>query len=79
MDLGTLKANLLGNVYKTKDQFKADIELIFKNAKKYNQKNTIYYKLAAELECFAGSLVTNLTYDFTDTGDDSLQKKLKVK
>ena len=80
MDIQTLRTNLSNNLYKTKEAFKNDIELIFKNAKKYNQRNTVYYKLATEMETVATTLLGNLSYDFEDpvTGmQDSTVKKIK--
>jgi histone acetyltransferase len=36
--------------YKNMDEFKADLKLMFENARIYNQAETIYYKYAWQLE-----------------------------
>lgn len=80
MDLGTLKENIKNSKYKSKEEFQEDMMLIFKNAKTYNQKRTIYYKCAVELQDFAENLLKNLKYDFDDNDDveDHVVKKLKT-
>ncbi len=60
IDLQTIKEKLKNDLYKTKNQFVKDIELIFKNAKIYNQPNTIFYKYASELEKFSQEILINL-------------------
>lgn len=50
MDLQTLQENLIADKYKSKESFKEDVDLIIRNAKLYNQKTTVYFKLANELE-----------------------------
>lgn len=85
MDLQTLGENVNLGVYKSKESFDADLKLIFKNAKTYNQQTTIYFKSAVMLENFAEQLMKNLKYDFDEEKDedgkvtDSLKKKLKTK
>lgn len=80
MDLTTLKDNIKNSKYKSKDAFQEDVMLIFKNAKTYNQKRTIYYKCAVELQEHAEKLLNNLKYDFDDTDEieDQVVKKLKI-
>lgn len=87
MDLETLAINVNSGKYKTKDAFDHDLNLIFKNAKSYNQQTTIYYKSAVLLETFAETLMKNLKYDFDDDieenqaglNQDTVEKKIKTK
>jgi hypothetical protein len=54
MDLKTVKGKVekpqKDGGYSGIEQFKEDIALIFKNARTYNQKETIYHKYAIQLE-----------------------------
>lgn len=50
MDLKTVRRKFESKKYKTRDEFKEDILLIFSNAKSYNSKETIYHKYAEQLE-----------------------------
>jgi hypothetical protein len=45
MDLGLIERNLRTNQYQTPTQFHADINKIFSNSYKYNNKSTDVYKL----------------------------------
>lgn len=47
-------------LYQTKESFVNDVNLIFKNAKVYNQPHTIFFKYAVELEKFAKDHLENL-------------------
>ena len=85
MDLQTIRENNKASKYKTKEAFQDDIMLIIKNAKTYNQKNTIYYKCAMELQIFAEKLLAHLKYDFNqedEQEDEEIKgkpsKKLKI-
>ena len=90
MDLRTIKENVNASKYKDKESFQQDIHQIFKNAKTYNMKNTIYYKCAVELQQYAENLLNSLKYDFkTSSGgggtssrrggqsEDKVTKKLR--
>ncbi|RAL50592.1 hypothetical protein DM860_014534 [Cuscuta australis] len=62
MDLGTVKSKLLGNEYKTPQEFAADVRLTFNNALVYNQKGEEVHSLAELfLECFEGMIKTVVT------------------
>lgn len=50
IDLKLVRRKFEANKYTSKEDFKADILLIFSNAKLYNSKDTIYYKYAEQLE-----------------------------
>lgn len=50
MDLSTVKKNLSKNKFKTLDAFLADIDLIWKNCKDYNQVESPIYEQAAIME-----------------------------
>lgn len=60
IDLSKIQQNLKNGLYQTKEAFVNDVNLIFKNAKVYNQPHTIFYKYAAELELFAKDHLENL-------------------
>lgn len=47
-------------MYQTMDEFKADIKLMFENARIYNQAETIYYKYAWQLESLVQHLLKRL-------------------
>lgn len=86
MDLETLQNHLNSGKYKTKEAFDHDLNLIFKNAKSYNQQTTIFYKNAVLMETFAETLMKNLKYDFDEENDDqtamaqdTVEKKIKTK
>lgn len=49
--------------YQSKADFMRDFDLIIGNCRTYNQKNTIYYKSANELEKYMGQLVATLRND----------------
>jgi len=45
MDLSTVESKLRNKVYKTTNQFKKDVNLIWDNSSKYNKTNSsIYFK-----------------------------------
>lgn len=50
MDISTIRRNAKNKQYKTKAQVAADLKLMFDNCRYYNMANSIYYKLADELE-----------------------------
>ncbi|RVD92594.1 transcription factor [Tubulinosema ratisbonensis] len=50
MDLSKIKQNLDSNKYKTPEQFKDDIILMFNNCYTYNEENSHVYKCAKELQ-----------------------------
>ena len=50
IDLSTMRERVQQGHYDTVDLFIEDIELMFKNARIYNRKDTVYYKMADKLE-----------------------------
>ena len=50
MDLERVLKKLMEGAYRAREDFKGDIAKIFKNARSYNQEETIYYKYANQLE-----------------------------
>jgi len=50
MELSTIKKKLAANDYKTIEQWAEDVNLIWKNAKLYNNEGTLIYLIAQELE-----------------------------
>lgn len=92
MDLTTIRQKIEKNEYHSKEDFEADVKLIFENAKSYNHPSTIYYKYAEEVEQAALKLLANLKYesaqaDAADANEkenpndsnDPPTKKIKVK
>ena len=49
MDLSKIKERLNSGMYRTKEIFLADINLMCDNCKTYNPPDTIFYKTAIEL------------------------------
>ena len=61
IDFSTIKKRLdTDNYYTTKNKFVQEVKLVFKNAKKYNQPQTIYYKCAQDLENYSNNILINL-------------------
>lgn len=82
MDLQTIKQKIDLGKYANKDEFEADVRLVFTNAKTYNQPNTVYYKYAEEVEAAAVKLLANLQFDIDDREEPAGEqpvKKVKVK
>jgi len=52
MDLGTIHSRCLLGEYDTLNEFKTDIELVFRNAMKYNPKGHIVHKMAEDMLVF---------------------------
>jgi len=50
IDIRTIEKNLNQGLYTSKKMFKEDVLRVFKNAREYNNVNTVYYKCANELE-----------------------------
>lgn len=55
-----MKQKLEDSSYKTKEEFLADLQLIFDNAKIFYKKKSKNYKFAEELEEFVKPLIENL-------------------
>lgn len=49
MDLGTIKNKLETNQYSNSEEVLKDVQLVWRNAYKYNQKNSQIYKYAKQL------------------------------
>jgi histone acetyltransferase len=82
MDLLTVRQKIDSGKYNSKEEFEADVKLIFTNAKTYNQPNTVYYKYADEVESAATKLLANLQFDIDDREEDNGEnpvKKIKAK
>lgn len=72
IDFTTISKRLdTDNYYTTKSKFVHEVKLVFKNAKKYNQPQTIYYKCAEELENYSNKILDNLKEEgeFDDRND----------
>ncbi len=46
MDLEKVSHKLSEGAYRSREEFKRDVNKIFENARLYNQEETIYYKYA---------------------------------
>ena len=46
MDFQKVQKKLLDKIYKTKEDFKNDINKIFDNARSFNSEGTVYYRYA---------------------------------
>lgn len=82
MDLLTIRQKIDNGKYSNKEEFEADVKLIFTNAKTYNQPNTVYYKYAEEVEAAATKLLSNLQFDIDDREEENGEnpvKKIKAK
>lgn len=69
IDLGTIKLKLLNNEYKTTDEFKYEVNLVWDNSYKYNGKQAIVSHLAKQL-----SVIFNKEAEFF-TGYDAYDWK----
>lgn len=52
MDLGTIQGKLQSNVYSSTREWEQDVRLVVSNAKIFNLPNSVYYKMAEQLEAF---------------------------
>lgn len=59
-------------VYQSRADFMRDFELILSNCRTYNQKSTIYYKSAGELEKYMATLAPTLRDDHAGTGENGV-------
>jgi histone acetyltransferase len=50
IDLSTMQKRVLDGYYDTIDKFTTEVQLMFDNARTYNRKDTVYYKMADKLE-----------------------------
>ena len=57
MDLSTVEKNINNMRYKTLEDFKKDINLIFTNCYEYNAVDSVYYRSAKELESYFNQLL----------------------
>ncbi|EAY09975.1 Bromodomain containing protein [Trichomonas vaginalis G3] len=60
MDLSTVKKKLAAGEYKTIDLFTSDVNLIWKNAKLYNEEGTLLHLIARELEEWFANKIAKL-------------------
>lgn len=60
MDLATVKKKLAAGEYKTMDLFTTDVNLIWKNAKLYNEEGTYLHLIAQELENWFNNKISKL-------------------
>ena len=49
MDFATMRTQIDNQMYKTIDDFEADIDLIINNCISYNAKDTVFYRAAVKL------------------------------
>ena len=49
MDFSTMRTQIDSQMYKTIDDFEADIDLIVNNCISYNAKDTVFYRAAVKL------------------------------
>ncbi len=54
MDLSTVRTNVTVGVYRTPDDLRADLDLIWANCIKFNADDSIYYREAVRLRALAG-------------------------
>lgn len=59
MDLSTIRSKNEAGHYQTWEQLAADIYLMFNNALKYNEKDSMYWKLSKTQQMHARSLIDN--------------------
>ncbi|RKP36558.1 Bromodomain-containing protein, partial [Dimargaris cristalligena] len=50
MDFGTMRKKIDNRVYRNIGEFRADFELVIRNATTYNSPTTLYYRTARKLE-----------------------------
>jgi Bromodomain len=50
MDLGTVKRKLERREYRTEDEIRRDLELVWNNCKRYNKPGSTIYKAAEKME-----------------------------
>jgi len=50
MDIGTIERYLMSYLYSSVEEFKTDMCLVFKNAKRYNLEGSDIHKMASDLE-----------------------------
>ena len=60
MDLSTMEDRLMQDSYATPSDFVADLKLIFKNCRQYNDASTVYTKCAVKLEKYMWSLIKEI-------------------
>ena len=64
MDFGTVRKKLESNRYKTIEQWKDDVELIFENSYKFNTRQSLISMLAKQLQTIFHELTENLTSNY---------------
>jgi histone acetyltransferase len=60
IDLSTMRSRVTDGYYDTVDKFIEEVQLMFDNARVYNRKDTVYYKMADKLEAAVKPLLDQL-------------------
>ncbi|CAN1761201.1 ABC transporter B family member 25, mitochondrial [Linum perenne] len=73
MDFGTIRAKLQERMYISLEQFERDVFLIFSNAMRFNSPESVYYKVAEDLNARARRLFNSFrtapsNFDYIYTG-----------
>lgn len=79
MDYSTVEKKIEKGSYVGKEEFIADVELIFNNCKDYNGEDSEYYDLANEMLETFHKLMQQLEGEVDDDEDDEGKKKKKKK
>ncbi|KAJ1980948.1 hypothetical protein H4R33_005352 [Dimargaris cristalligena] len=61
MDFGTMRKKIDNRVYRNIGEFRADFELVIRNATTYNSPTTLYYRTARKLEEFGLLSIERMT------------------
>jgi histone acetyltransferase len=74
MCLELVRQKLQDGTYQTAEQWKADINLIWKNGKSYNQETTVFFKMAEELRLVFQSMADTVPRTETEAWVLNLRK-----
>lgn len=77
MDFSTVRSKLTSNCYRTIDEFKEDVNLIFENSKTYNSKDSLFGLTAQFLQNKFQEMVQFFSEDGWQKKFDYLQQKIK--
>jgi hypothetical protein len=66
MDLAMMFEKIENNQYKNRNQFATDLDLIYNNCRTYNERRSIYYKLAQSCQDLSTMLLGTIPDDIED-------------